>query len=112
VSRRASCIGFATPALLVALAAHAGGPDAARQAELLHLVRQDCGSCHGMTLRGSLGPPLTPAALSERSEEAIVATIVYGRRGTAMPPWAPFLTEPEARWIAVRLKQGLEQDAR
>ena len=32
------------------------GPSAARQDELLHLLRQDCGSCHGLTLRGGLGP--------------------------------------------------------
>jgi hypothetical protein len=32
-----------------------------RQKELIHLVRQDCGSCHGMTLQGGLGPALLPA---------------------------------------------------
>ena len=33
-------------------------PDAARRAELVTLVRQDCGSCHGLTLKGGLGPAL------------------------------------------------------
>jgi mono/diheme cytochrome c family protein len=31
--------------------------DTARQAELLHLLKHDCGSCHGMTRKGGLGPP-------------------------------------------------------
>jgi cytochrome c55X len=99
-------------ASLLLAAAHASGPDPAREAALLRLVRQDCGSCHGMTLRGGLGPPLTPAALADKPESMIAATIVHGRRGTAMPPWAPFMTEAEAQWIAARLKHGLDDDAR
>jgi cytochrome c55X len=97
---------------LAAFAVRAGEPDREREAELVRLVRQDCGSCHGMTLRGGLGPPLTRAALADRPEEMLVATIIHGRRGTAMPPWSPFLSAAEARWIAVRLKQGLDDDAR
>ena len=34
-----------------------------RTAALSYLVRQDCGSCHGMTLKGGLGQSLRPAAL-------------------------------------------------
>jgi cytochrome c55X len=112
VRRRSERLGFAIPALLAAFAAHSGAPDAAREAELVRLVRHDCGSCHGMTLRGGLGPPLTPAALADRPEGMLVATILQGRRGTAMPPWAPFLSEAEANWIAARLKRGLDDDAR
>ena len=33
-------------------------PAPTRQAELTHLVRNDCGACHGRTLQGGLGPPL------------------------------------------------------
>ncbi|MDX2370482.1 MAG: hypothetical protein QNK36_19105, partial [Colwellia sp.] len=29
-----------------------------RKAQLTHMVKQDCGSCHGMTLKGGLGPAL------------------------------------------------------
>ena len=62
-------------------------PSPARQAELQHLVAQDCGSCHGLTLRGGLGPSLLPDALSSRSPDALAAIILHGRPGSAMPPW-------------------------
>jgi cytochrome c55X len=77
-----------------------------RERELVRLVRQDCGACHGMTLAGGLGPPLLPALLRERPQEALVQTILHGRPGTPMPPWQPFLSEPEARWIVDRLLEG------
>lgn len=82
-------------------------PTPVRQAELLNLVRQDCGSCHGLRFEGGLGVPLTPAALRGKSPEALSDTILYGRAGTAMPPWRPFLTEAEADWIVQMLLKGL-----
>lgn len=84
-------------------------PAAARQKELVHLVRQDCGSCHGMTLQGGLGPPLLPAALAGKPVESLVATIIGGRAGTPMPPWHHFLTEDEAQWIVVKLMAGFPE---
>lgn len=88
-------------------AAAAGDPAPARRAELLHLVRQDCGSCHGMTMRGGLGPSLEPAALAEKDAEMLSFVILHGRRGTPMPPWSAHLTAPEAQWIVDQLKKGL-----
>jgi len=82
-------------------------PSSARQTELLNLVRQDCGSCHGLRLEGGLGLPLTPVALKEKSPEALKQTILYGRGGTPMPPWNPFLTDAEAAWIVDTLMKGL-----
>lgn len=82
-------------------------PIPARQAELLNLVRQDCGSCHGLRFEGGLGVPLTPAALKGKSAESLRDTILYGRNGTTMPPWNPFLTEAEADWIVQMLLKGL-----
>jgi cytochrome c55X len=82
-------------------------PSPARQAELLNLVRQDCGSCHGLRLEGGLGLPLTPQSLGGKSPEALKQTILYGRGGTPMPPWNPFLTEAEAGWIVDILLKGL-----
>lgn len=82
-------------------------PAPVRQAELLNLVRQDCGSCHGLTLAGGLGLPLTPEALKGKSAEALAETILHGRGGTPMPSWRPFLTEDEVAWIVDTLLKGL-----
>ncbi len=81
-------------------------PDPARQRELLVLLKQDCGSCHGMRLTGGLGPALTPEALRTKPAESLAATIYYGRTGTAMPPWRPFLSEAEAHWLVARMIDG------
>jgi cytochrome c55X len=78
---------------------------AGRQEALLHLLKHDCGSCHGMTLRGGLGPSLLPDALRGRSEDQLVNTVLDGRPGTPMPPWRPFLSEEEARWL-IRFLRG------
>ncbi len=77
-----------------------------RQRELIHLLRQDCGACHGMRLKGGLGPALEPERLRSYSTEQLAATILNGRPGTPMPPWSPFLSQQEANWLAERLKQG------
>lgn len=81
-------------------------PGAARRNELVRLVRNDCGSCHGMQLTGGLGLPLTPEALREKPDSGLVSTILYGRPGTPMPPWQSFLSEAEAEWIVENLKHG------
>jgi len=93
-------------ALCVALAEAANGVPPPRQAELLHLLTQDCGSCHGLTLHGGLGPALTPTALAGRSAASLRAAILHGRPGTPMAPWSPFLSEAEADWLVERLLKG------
>jgi len=82
-----------------------------RQSELIRLVRQDCGSCHGMRLTGGLGPALTPEALKDKPAAALINTILRGRPGTPMPPWNTFLSESEATWIVDGLQKGFP-DAR
>jgi cytochrome c55X len=80
---------------LVAHQVHAQAPDAARQRELIRMVRQDCGSCHGLYLTAS--------------------TIYGGRPGTPMAPWKAMLSEAEALWIAQQLMAGFpepEKDSR
>ena len=105
------------PVLVLATASLAASPPAradeaqsapppARQHELLRLLHQDCGACHGLHLTGGLGPALTRQALQDKPDETLVATIVAGRNGTPMPPWRPFITEAEARWLVARLKEG------
>lgn len=77
-----------------------------RKAQLTHIVKQDCGSCHGMTLKGGLGPALLPENLEGKNELFLQYTILHGRTSTAMPPWKNLLTEQEALWIAEQLKKG------
>ncbi|MGB8435330.1 MAG: cytochrome c [Burkholderiales bacterium] len=101
----------ASLAVVVPLCANAD-PGAARQRELVNLVRQDCGSCHGMTFKGGLGPPLTPEALRDKPAESLTLTILNGRPGTPMPPWRQFVTEAEANWIVGRLQDGFRNETR
>jgi cytochrome c55X len=77
-----------------------------REAELEHLLRHDCGSCHGMRLTGGLGPPLTAAALAHKSVDDLAHTVAAGRAGTAMPPWDRFLSAGEIRWLVEQLLNG------
>jgi len=81
-------------------------PDASRQNELVHLVRHDCGSCHGMTLKGGLGGALLPAELAHFSSDDIAHVILDGVPGTPMPPWRGNLSPEDALWIAEKLKEG------
>jgi cytochrome c55X len=89
--------------MLLALPAMAEVPPD-RAAELEHLVLQDCGSCHGLTMKGGLGRPLTREALAEADRDTLALIVLDGLPGTAMPPWRPLLTEAEALWIADYLK--------
>lgn len=87
----------------------AAEPYEARQKELVHLVRQDCGSCHGMTLKGGLGKPLLPSNLAAWTPSDIADVILEGIPDTPMPPWQGELTASEALWIAEQLKKGFPQ---
>lgn len=91
---------------LALTAAHANEEESRSEPELANLVLQDCGSCHGMTLKGGLGPPLRPENLEQLPAEAIAAIIREGVPNTAMPPWKPLLTPEEIDWISRQLKSG------
>ena len=98
--RRVLLLALLAPAALAAQYTDAAAPPAPtpqRQQALVRLVRQDCGSCHGMRLTGGLGPPLTRQAMAERSPESIVATTLYGRPGTPMPNWNSMLSVGKAQ---------------
>lgn len=106
----AGACGMAFAVLLAATAAAgAGEPSVARKAELLHRLKHDCGSCHGMTMKGGLGPPLLPARLAERPREDLVAAILDGVAETPMPPWQGELTVDEASWLVHVLQEGVPQ---
>jgi cytochrome c55X len=78
-------------------------PDAAR---LEYLLQQDCGSCHGLSLKGGLGSDLRASRLSGREEAVLAHAIREGVPGAAMPPWKALLSEDEITWLAARLKRG------
>lgn len=80
-----------------------------RRAELRNLLIQDCGSCHGMTMKGGLGPALTPEVLKTRSRQMIEVTILQGRPGTPMPPWQSILSKEEVNWLIDTLYAGVKQ---
>ena len=90
--------------------AAADSPMSARERELVRLVRQDCGSCHGLLLKGGLGPSLLPHALADKPLDSLRATILLGRPGTAMPPWQGILSEPETDWILAQLLAGFPKE--
>jgi cytochrome c55X len=96
----------------LALAEEPVTPSTERTRELVRMVRQDCGSCHGLTLRGGLGPALLPETLRDRPPDGLKYTILLGRPGTAMPPWQPFLSEAEAEWIVAQLLRGFPEESR
>ena len=88
------------------MASASAGEAAPDAMKLANLVRQDCGSCHGLTLKGGLGKPLTSDHLRGWSREQLVGIILDGLPGTAMPPWRALISETDARWIVDRLQQG------
>ena len=90
--------------------AAAGPPTPLRQRQLIHLVRHDCGSCHGLTLAGGLGPALLPQALRGKPAADLYSTILHGRPGTAMPGWQGLLSESDADWIVRKLQEGFPSE--
>ena len=102
--------------LVLALAASAAGaqgtPDPDRAAQLVRMVRQDCGSCHGIQLTGGLGPALTQDAMRAIPQGSLAAVIYHGRPGTPMPGWKTMLSEADAAWIARQLQTGFPLEKR
>ena len=84
---------------------------ASRQDELMQLLTQDCGSCHGLTRKGGLGPALTREALNGKAPVMLREVILHGRPGTPMPPWKSFMNAQEADWLVQVLIEG-KTDAR
>jgi cytochrome c55X len=85
-------------------------PSVARSEKLIRMVRQDCGSCHGMRLTGGLGPSLVPEVIQGKPIETLTAIIYHGVIGTPMPGWKTMLTEADAQWIAENLLKGFPEE--
>ncbi len=90
----------------VTTTAFADEPSADRQNTLRNMLNHDCGACHGLTLKGGLGPALLPEALAGKPDDFLIATILEGRPGTAMPPWQPFMSQDEAAWLVGILRKS------
>ncbi len=90
-------------------ASRADDPAPPRQHELIDRLRHDCGSCHGLTLKGGLGPPLLPAQIADKPDDYLVDVILFGIPRTAMPPWEFEINRGEAEWLVRHMKRGLER---
>ena len=99
-------IAFLATLLLPMGEAISASPSQERKALLLHRLKHDCGSCHGMTMKGGLGPSLRPAALAGKSDDALADIIIRGLPGTPMPPWAFEINRSEALWLVQWLRGG------
>ncbi len=97
-------LAWLAPSLFLSLRLFAAdGISEDRERELGNLLIQDCGSCHGLQMKGGLGPALLPEQLAGKTPEYLSAVILHGRAGTAMPPWRGLLSPEEANWMAQRL---------
>jgi|GEM_PF-458714 len=67
---------------------------------LVYLLKQDCGSCHGLTLQGGLGPALLKKNLEGKPKAYLEYIIGKGRPGTPMPPWENILKAEEISFLA------------
>lgn len=81
-------------------------PESVRARELRALVLNDCGSCHGMTLRGGLGPALLPETLAPKGQAYVAEMIRVGNPANAMPAWGALLSASDITWIAESLVEG------
>ena len=90
-------------------------PDAMGHAPIVDLVDMAPGHAESAALLAKARAFAEPLLLTERFEtgedalahadrEGLALIILDGVPGTAMPPWRPLLTEPEALWIADYLK--------
>jgi cytochrome c55X len=109
--RRCGITGLPLAAAAAVLTATLAFPQAAaaepKDADALkRFVHQDCGSCHGLTLQGGLGPELTREALQFYDRDVLSLVILDGIGDTPMPPWRPLLSENEAERIADYLLSG------
>jgi cytochrome c55X len=84
-------------------------PTPERQHVLRNMLEHDCGACHGLTLQGGLGTPLTSEALVGKSDDFLMTAILDGRKGTAMPPWRQYLSDGDARWLIQQLRKSTKE---
>lgn len=109
IAVRSGCIGLVMVAAAWLIAGLADAAETPDPKALQRLVHQDCGSCHGLSLKGGLGPDLRSETLQHYDAEVLTGVILDGIPGTAMPPWRPLISEEEAEWIARYLLEAETQ---
>ncbi len=92
--------------VIIPVLGYAGSLPDERKASLDYLLHQDCGSCHGMTLQGGLGPALLAERFKDWDIDRIVSMIMVGNPARAMPPWGGLLSDDDARYLAEKIKNG------
>ena len=81
-------------ALVLAQSAAATEPGSARHRELVHLVRQDCGSCHGPAAINAGGAPdLRRSPLLDNLDAVLFDGVLTG---AGMPAFSKYLRRDEA----------------
>lgn len=91
---------------LFASSSFAAEPSAEKQAEIKRLLQNTCSSCHGVDLKGAIGPALKPETLGSKSDELLIDTIYNGRKGTMMSSWKASMNKDEIAWLVGILKNG------
>lgn len=51
---------------------------------------------------------MLPEALAGKPDELLITSILEGRKGTAMPPWQPFMSKDDAVWLVKTLRQSVK----
>jgi cytochrome c55X len=80
------------------------GLQQSRQQELIYLLHQDCGSCHGMRLTGGLGPALLTAEIRHKPSSYLHQVIAEGVPDTPMPPWQSLLSDADINFLVSYLQ--------
>jgi cytochrome c55X len=91
---------------LFASSSFAAEPSAEKQAEIRTMLKNTCSSCHGVDLKGAIGPALKPETLGSKSDELLIDTIYNGRKGTMMSSWKASMNKDEIAWLVGILKSG------
>lgn len=91
---------------LFASSSFAAEPSAEKQAEIRTMLKNTCSSCHGVDLKGAIGPALKPETLGNKADEMLIDTIYNGRKGTMMSSWKASMNKDEIAWLVGILKSG------
>jgi len=73
------------------------------------LFTSNCATCHGADGKGTTSGVDLHAPAKNDSEEEIVSTILNGRSGTAMQPWASTFSDQQIADLYAHIKTSFGQ---